>query len=406
MTLTLWRPSFILWLLGTAQSQFGGALVSLAFSFLVLQQTGSAGNMAITLACSLLPQVFGPFAGAWIDRLELKVPLIGADLTRGVVQLVLGGLTPEGESAPFWVINGAAVLMGVANVFAVPATQAAVPRLSPEQELPRANGLVVSVSQGAGLLGSLAGGVIVARTSPAAAMLLAGGSFLVMTLLLLFVQFRKADIHQPQQRPALLHEVMEGLRFMHRSPLLTWTPVLALFLNAATVLITVLLPKIMQGLGVGAQGYGTYSALMGGGVVVAGLLVAAVGQRLPLASVTGCGFFLLTAAFGLMALKPEYGWLLTGGALAGVASGCINTPLFTLIQQQVPQALLGRVFSVLVTGATLGMPLSLFGLAPVLDRFPSHMWLGFDAVILLLCSLGWVALVGRGRPPLPSQSEA
>lgn len=72
----LFNRSFVVWLLASAQSQLGSALGSLALSFLVLHQTGQAGQMAVTLACAVGPNLFGPLAGAWVDRLPLKVPLI------------------------------------------------------------------------------------------------------------------------------------------------------------------------------------------------------------------------------------------------------------------------------------------------------------------------------------------
>ncbi len=41
--------------------------------------------MAVTLACSVGPNLLGPLAGAWVDLLPLKVSLIAADLLRGAL---------------------------------------------------------------------------------------------------------------------------------------------------------------------------------------------------------------------------------------------------------------------------------------------------------------------------------
>jgi DHA3 family macrolide efflux protein-like MFS transporter len=163
--LSLWNRSFVVWLIGTAQSQFGSALAGIALSFLVLHQTGSARQMALTLACTLAPNLLMPLAGALIDRLPLKLPLIGADVLRGVLQLVVGGLALAWGDVPLWLINTAAVLTGVAGIFAGPAASAAVPALVPASELSRANGLIAAWV-GAWLLGTLAGGWIVAHFSP------------------------------------------------------------------------------------------------------------------------------------------------------------------------------------------------------------------------------------------------
>ena len=125
MTSPLWNRSFIIWLVGAAQSQFGTALAGLALSFLVLHQTGSAQQMALTLACTLIPNLLMPFAGVLVDRFPLKWPLIGADLLRGALQLTVGGLALAWGDVPLWVVNVAALLTGLAGTFASPASGAA-----------------------------------------------------------------------------------------------------------------------------------------------------------------------------------------------------------------------------------------------------------------------------------------
>lgn len=179
----LWNRSFVLWLVASGQSQFGSALAGIALSFLVLHQTGSAGQMALTLACTLAPNLLMPLAGAWVDRVNLRLPLIGADVARGALQLLVGGLALAWGEVPLWVVNGAAVLTGLAGIFAGPAGSAAVPSLVPSAELARANGVLGGVGQGAWLLGTLAGGWIVATFSPPAAIVFDGLTFFVMALL-------------------------------------------------------------------------------------------------------------------------------------------------------------------------------------------------------------------------------
>ncbi|MEF2277057.1 hypothetical protein V3W47_02025 [Deinococcus sp. YIM 134068] len=146
---TLRNRNFALWLVASGQSQFGSALASVALSFLVLEQTGSAGKMALTLACAVAPNLLMPFAGALVDRVNLKLPLIGADVARGLLQLLVGGLALAWGEVPLWVVNGAAVLMGLAGIFAGPASSAAAPSLVPPADLARANGLIGGVGQGA-----------------------------------------------------------------------------------------------------------------------------------------------------------------------------------------------------------------------------------------------------------------
>jgi DHA3 family macrolide efflux protein-like MFS transporter len=406
MPSTLWNRSFVIWLLGTAQSQLGSALAGIALSFLVLHQTGSAGQMALTLACALAPNLLLPVAGAVVDRMNLKGPLIGADVARGLLQLTVGGLALAWGEVPVWLVNGAAVLTGLAGIFAGPASSAAIPALVPERELTRANGLIGGVSQGAWLLGTLVGGYLVTAFSPALAIVLDGTSFLVMGALLLLVTLppRESSSEKPE---SLLDSVVSGLRLMRRSRVLLFMPLIALLLNASLAPVQVLLPKLLLG-GAGAEGYGQYLAAESAGMLAASALLALIGPRLPLRRTVTLGLVLLGGALFLLIQFAAPPALLGVGALMGVAIASINTPITTLMQQMVPPAFLGRTFSVLMTVATLGMPVTLLALAPVVDRYPAALFFKAAGGITLLMALAWtvVALSERKPPDLSTGPEA
>lgn len=399
----LWNRSFVIWLIGSAQSQLGSALASIAMSFLVLHQTGSAGKMALTLAFALLPNLLMPLAGAWIDRVNLKLPLIGADIARGVLQLLVGGLALLWGEVPLWLVYTAAFLNGLAGIFAQPAASAAVPALVPATELARANGLLGGVAQTAWLVGTLGGGFVVSAFTPAWAIVADGISFFIMAALLPFVNLPARTA--PPEQTHLLADVRGGLRLMRRSKTLTFAPFMALLVNAVMAPVMVVTPKLMEQLGAGAKGYGTFMALENVGMMLASALIAALGARLPLRRSIGLGFFLTAAAYAGMWLLPQTTPLMICSAIAGFSLGILNIPTMTLLQQMVPADYLGRVMSVLITVSSFGMPVSLLILSPLLDKLPLPLWFGLGAGVLLLGGVNWVliALSERTLPDLSAQ---
>lgn len=401
---SLWNRSFVLWLLGSAQSRLGSALSGLALSFLVLAQTGSASATALTLACALAPNLLMPLMGAWVDRVPLKLPLIGAALLQGLLQVTVGGLAMAWGEIPLWVVNGAALLSGIATAFAQPASSAAVPALVPTDQLARANGVLSSVSQGAWLLGTLAGGALVAAVSPAVAITLDGVSFLVMAGLL-----TQVTLPQTRERdaagPGLRADLRAGLRLMRRSRTLSFTPLIGLLLNATLAPLMVIVPKLMVSLGAGAPGYGLFLALEAAGMVAAGLVCAVLGSRLPVRRATAAGLLLTAVTYGVMWTWPVLPVVLTGSAVLGFGFGILNTPLNTLLQQLVPSAYLGRVFSVLGMVSSIGMPLSLLIVSPWLDHFPASVWFGAAACLQGLGAVAWTMVVQSERR-LPDLHQA
>ena len=397
--LKLWNRSFVVWLLASAQSQLGTALAGIALSFLVLHQTGRAGAMAVTLACSVGPNLLGPLAGAWVDRLPLKVSLIAADVLRGALQLTVALLVLRLGEIPLWVINGAALLGGFAGIFAGPAGSAAFPQLVPQGQLARANGIYGGVSQGAWLVGTFAGGVLVATLGPPVAILIDGVSFLLMAALLPLVKLRAREtVTGP--RPTIVADMRLGLRLIRRSRTLTLIPFIGLVLNGVLVLVTVVTPKLMEQLGAGAAGYGVFLAVESVGALLGGGLIAWLGNRIPARRATAAGLLGTAVIYLVMARFSVYPVLLGCSLLLGFAFTLLNVPLNTLMQSMVPAAYLGRVFGVLGTVSTLGMPLTLLLVSPLLDRYPAGLFFGVAGGVQLAGCLAWV-LVVRSERVLP-----
>jgi DHA3 family macrolide efflux protein-like MFS transporter len=204
-------------------------------------------------------------------------------------------------------------------------------------------------------------------------------SFLVMAVLLLWVRLPQRVV-PAERRPNLLVDVRSGLRLMRRSRILVLAPVIALLLNATLAPVTVILPKLLATLGAGAAGYGTFLALESAGMLLAGLLIVTLGDRLPPRWTILAGLALTAGTYAAMWQWPQTGALLGWAAALGFGFGLINTPFQTLLHQLVPEAYLGRVFSVLGTVSSIGMPLSLLVLSPVLDRAPMPLWFGLAAL--------------------------
>lgn len=385
----LWNRSFTVWLLGSAQSQLGGTLSSLAMSFFVLEKTGSAGGVALTLAFSLLPNLLAPVAGALIDRVHLKVPLVASDVVRGGLQLGLAAAA-LGGGLPVEVVYLVAFLNGLVGIFAMPAASSAVPALVPPEDLPRANGLVGGLGQGAGLLGLLLGGVLVGAVGPLPSLLIAAVSYLLMALAVGLLVQLPARTRPPGPRPALLAEVSAGLRLMRRSRLLTFLPLMALVVNAGFAPIQALMPAVMERGGYGAQGYGTLMAVSSLGMLLASGLFAWLGGRLRARPTAGLGLLLIGTGLAGMMLQPAYAGYLAAAFVLGLGLSLTNTPMMTLIGQRVPGAYLGRVFSVLTMGATLGMPLVLLALSRVADRYPPSLFFGIAAGTMVVMALVWL----------------
>ncbi|WP_051303845.1 MFS transporter [Calidithermus chliarophilus] len=393
----LWNRDFVLYWLGTAQSSFGSALAGIALSFLILELTGSAASMGVNLALSLIPGLFAPLAGNLVDRLPIKPPLVLGDVARGLIALGLWALAARGEvSIPL--IYAATVLMSVIGVIYGPAASKVFPELVPKDQLARANGLLGTATQSMNFLGLVGGGVLVSQIGSPLALLVDAVSFFVMAGLLLLVRM-PAFVGQARHG-GFWQGLGEGLRLMARSRVLTLVPLMAFFINMTFAPVLMLIPKMMQDLGLGAQGYGFFMGSFTAGIVLGNVLVSVLGPRLQPGVAFSLGLSVMAVAIGAIGWVGQVGWMYALAVVGGAANGLVNTSLVILLQSLVAPEFRGRVFGVLGSIGQVGMPIALLLLAPVVDRLsPALIFSVAGGATLLMVAVWLVFSKPRAAQP-------
>lgn len=172
------RRYFPLWL-GQLLSSFGDTLHYIALVVLVLQLSGQGLAVAGLVAVEIVPVLLlGPIAGVLIDRFSRKGILIAADLVRAA--LVLSLLWPQGIWHAYVVAGG----LAAGSVFFNPTVNAVIPVLTtPEQRL-AANSVSWSTGRLVQILAASIAGGLIALVGTAPAFALNAASFLASALLI------------------------------------------------------------------------------------------------------------------------------------------------------------------------------------------------------------------------------
>jgi MFS family permease len=93
------RNAALLWS-GQFASQMGHSVFEGALAWLALSLTGSGLAAGTGIFLSTVPFLLvGPFAGAWVDRVDRRAVLVGSDVARGLVLLALPFLVTPGPRA-------------------------------------------------------------------------------------------------------------------------------------------------------------------------------------------------------------------------------------------------------------------------------------------------------------------
>jgi MFS family permease len=336
---------------GQAISFVGDAVSMVALVILVVQLTGSASAVGGALVARLLPTFASPLFGVLADRFDRRVVLVASDLVRAT--LVLGLVFVR----DLVLIYGLIFLMGFARTLFNPTIRAAFPSVVGEGDLTRANSLIGSTFSASVTVGPALGGLLVAAVGVSGAFLLDAATYLISAGLLSRIPLPRPQ--REEEEVGVFRELRSGFSYLAgaRVPL-------AVMIGAfLTVLATDLaIPAevfLAKGtFGAGDVGYGLLVSVWGGGMVLGSALMAVLGDRLRLLPIYFLGIFVWALALTGTGLSPTFVLALGMLAIAGAANGLDNVVTDTILQRQVPDIFLGRVFSVKYLGYGAGEALA------------------------------------------------
>jgi MFS family permease len=332
---------------GQAISFVGDAVSMVALVILVVQLTGSASAVGGALVARLLPTFASPLFGVLTDRFDRRVVLVASDLVRAT--LVLGLVFAR----DLVVIYGLVFLIGSARALFNPTIRAAFPSVVSEGDLTRANSLIGGTFSASVTVGPALGGLLVASVGVSVAFLVDAATYLISAGLLSRIPLPRPQ--REEEEVGVFRELRSGFSYLAGSRV----PLAVMAGAFLTVLATDLaIPAevfLAKGtFGAGDIGYGLLVSLWGIGMVVGSALTGILGDRLKLLPVYFLGIFVWALALAGTGLSPTFVVALGMLAVAGAANGVDNVVTDTILQRRVPNAFLGRVFSVKYLGYGAG----------------------------------------------------
>ncbi|MHB8596766.1 MAG: MFS transporter [Ktedonobacteraceae bacterium] len=401
------RSLMLLWS-GQFLSQIGDSVYRLALAWQVLMLTGSSLAMGTVLVANILPSVlFSLVGGAVADRLPRRMILLLSDSGRGMVVALVAVLAWL-HLLQFWHLLVLAVLFGVADSFFFPAYQSLIPEIVETDSLQSANALLQVGSLVSRLIGPALALLCLVTIGTAGAFALDALSFLFSVCSLIAIgsligsSFRKTN-PQPDQQPdhpvevlsqsSMRQDISEGLRFIRSVPWIWITITLAAIGNVTyfAPLMTAL-PRLVAHLGYWLLGlFSTADALGGIAAAVAMGVVHLKRRRGILAySALLCTFASLVVLGLPFPFSSAVTFFLLAGLMSGIGLGIFEVIWSTVLQEKVPETLLGRVSSVDWLGSNALLPVGLLAIGLLTDRIgPSSLllWCGLVSLVLALVGM-------------------
>jgi DHA3 family macrolide efflux protein-like MFS transporter len=349
--------SYLAFFGGQQASMLGSSVVQFVIVWWITVETKSALYLSFAMLAGFAPMiVLVPFAGVLVDTWNRKRLIAGVDFLQALATVALIVLFSMG-TASIWFVLLMLVARSVCQAFHVPAAEAIVPIMVPQDKLGRLNALSYLLTGAMNLIGPVVAAVLLSFLSIEQVLWVDPATFLVALVPLLLIKI--PSIRMGIKKPSFTKDMAEGLSFIRRKRGFMPLIFMATLLNFLFMPVSTLLPYFVKfdHLG-GINELALVMAVSQGGMFAGGLLMMMLKEfkRKMLATVACIAFAYL--GYALLAITPMglFWFMALGAFIMDISVAPANITLRTIIQVVVPAEMQGRVHSVLMSLASAASP--------------------------------------------------
>lgn len=395
---------------GKAVSIFGSSVYTFAISLYVLKITGSALNYATTLMLSIIPMIIiSPIAGVVADRIPKKWLVVGMDLANGLLFLLIFVYVNTAELT-LTVIYISTVLLNIFTTFFGIGMEAAKPSLVTQDKLIKINSLSKLIDSASSILGPIVGGIIFAILNINYFILFNAVSFIFSAITECFIDFHLNPLHIKSEKnvqKSFSSDLREGWHFFsHNKSILELFFVFVSLNFLLGFSVNVPGPYIInQLLKLPSSSFGIINGMFPVGLILGTLSVERLMQKIEFRKllISMNGFIAILAM--LIGLPILFNF--NGGislifysvvfALMGVAIAYVDVPLMTILQNEIPQNLLGRVLSLIMSLVKVILPVALITSGALIGMVPIIILPIIGASLPLIYSVYLLLLINKKK---------
>jgi len=368
------RDFAVIWM-GATASLFGDGLTWVSLVWLTYELGGSAADVGLLAACYTAPVIVGGLAaGILLDRFDRRRLLIVDNLIRGAAVLSVPIAASLGtlSIAHLYVV---AAVFGLFYMISLAGFPSMLPDLVDADDLTTANAMeTISFGIG-GVVGPAVAGILIAQIGAANNLALDALTYGLFVVCLATVRMLPA-VRTAAGPIASTSGLRPAFDFVLSTPAILAITVMFMAFNVGEGVLLVLLPAYARDvLGAGPEAYGVLVSAFTAGVLIGSVVIGAVRWPWPLGrSIAAAQLAAGAVAVGLIG-RPSLPVAVLILALVGLFASPLTIWAQTIRMGLIPEALRGRVFSLLRTlmqstppagGVLAGAVLAAGGLVPAI----------------------------------------
>ncbi|RLC03897.1 MAG: hypothetical protein DRH34_04955 [Deltaproteobacteria bacterium] len=394
MVFKMMNRNFLFLLAGQFVSQIGDKFHIIALSFWVLETTGSSAKMGAVLAASLIPSlILGFFSGAFIDRYNRKIIIVGTDLLRGLI-IGLFAVLFYFEMMDFYVILVMQILLSVNAAFFDPAIPSVIPQIVDEKDLAAANSRHQFINGFSFIAGAFSGGIFISRFGYLWVFVVNSVSFILSAGFECFIHIpRMPKNNHKEDQQGLLEDMKQGYHYIFSKStlvvLLFMVMIIHFFVGSIEVFMPVIANTISED---GARNLGFFQAAFGAGTIMMAVVLSIRSisgkEKLTLfGSVFLIGLLYVSASFFQGNETSLRILFLAMIFLFGCCIMCAGISFKTLLQKRIDNQFAGRVFAVAGSIGNASIPCAMITYGFLLEKYDFLRLLMISGLVLMLLSI-------------------
>jgi MFS family permease len=334
---------------GTTTSMLGDSVMLLVLSMWVKTLTGSNGAAGLTFFWMVVPALFAPLYGMYIDRVRRKPLLVWGNVISALMVLPLLLVQDAGD---VWIVYVVAFLYGISFVVLPAGLNGLLKEMIPDDLLVEANSSLQTTKEGFRLIGPLVGAALFSLFGGGAVAVVDSLSFLVAALIIASIPLRENAPERIEQH--WWHEMTGGIKHLAHEPVLRHTLVAFALMLIVIGFTEASIYAVLDFFGKPPTFAGVVVTVQGVGAIAGGLTTSRWVRRLGEAGGVTIGMALLAAGLAVVALSSTLWITLAAVVVLGYSLPLTFIAFNTMLQRRTPHALMGRASAAVET--VLGTP--------------------------------------------------
>lgn len=339
---------------------------------------GTATQVSMVMVSFLLPlALVSPVAGVFVDKWNVKATMVGSDVIRGL--LIFSLVFVQSLEAIYLIF----FTLATVSAFFIPAQSVTVKTIAPAAGLMAVNGLMSQAIQGSQIIAPSISGGLVQAIGANLCFAVDSLSFFFSAAMLLTIPIHR-EKSAATATASVLSSMRDGYRFIFSHKTISFVILsMASGMLAVRAFGALLSVYVRDVLASSPTAFGVLNTLIGVGMIVGTQSLTRLGRDIPKQRVVLYGLTLMGVAVLITALFGLIPTTAIGMLLMGFGAAFIMVTSQTLIQQETPRDMLGRVSSALMSLMAVSQAFAMFVAGPLAERIGIRN-LYFGSAVLLL----------------------